>query len=115
MFRDFLETFGVPGAGGPGRHFRDSFGISGPEGPRDLCKGRAGSQTKNDNMIDLLLSTSFSSTLKNQFGERKNDSKGREAMCAMSEIWMATLQTLNERQVTHLIGAQPILESCDAF
>ena len=30
--------------GGPGRHFRDFFGISGPKGPRDLCKGRAGSQ-----------------------------------------------------------------------
>ena len=29
---------------GPGRHFRDFFGISGPEGPGDLCKGRAGSQ-----------------------------------------------------------------------
>ena len=42
--RDFLETFWGPGAGGPGRHFRDFFGISGPEGPRDLCKGRAGSQ-----------------------------------------------------------------------
>ena len=42
--RDFFETFWGPGAGGPGRHFRDSFGISGPEGPRDLCKGRAGSQ-----------------------------------------------------------------------
>ena len=39
VFRDFLETFW-----GPGRHFRDFFGISGPEGPRDLCKGRAGSQ-----------------------------------------------------------------------
>ena len=26
------------------RHFRDLFGISGPKGPRDLCKGRAGSQ-----------------------------------------------------------------------
>ena len=44
--RDFLETFWGPGAGGPGRHFRDFFGISGPEGPRDLCKGRAGSQAK---------------------------------------------------------------------
>ena len=42
--RDFLETFRGPGAGGPGRHFRDFFGISGPKGPRDLCKGRAGSQ-----------------------------------------------------------------------
>ena len=40
--RDFLETFRGSGAGGPGRHFRDSFGISGPKGPRDLCKGRAG-------------------------------------------------------------------------
>ena len=40
----FWRLFGGPGAGGPGRHFRDFFGISGPEGPRDLCKGRAGSQ-----------------------------------------------------------------------
>ena len=44
VFRDFLETFGGPEAGGPGRHFREFFGISGPEGPRDLCKGRADSQ-----------------------------------------------------------------------
>ena len=42
--RDFLETFWGPGAGGPGRHFRDFFGISGPKGPGDLCKGLAGSQ-----------------------------------------------------------------------
>ena len=42
--RDFFETFGGLGAGGLGRHFRDFFGISGAEGPRDLCKGRAGSQ-----------------------------------------------------------------------
>ena len=41
LFGDFWG----PGAGGPGRHFRDFFGISGPEGPRDLCKGRAGSQS----------------------------------------------------------------------
>ena len=47
---DFLETFWGPGAGGPGRHFRDLFGISGPEGPRDLCKGRAGSQGSGTNM-----------------------------------------------------------------
>ena len=40
--QDFLETFRGSGTGG--RHFRDSFGISGPKGPRDLCKGRAGSQ-----------------------------------------------------------------------
>ena len=44
--RDFFETFWGPGAGGAGRHFRGSFGISGPEGPRYLCKGRAGSQLK---------------------------------------------------------------------
>ena len=31
--------------GARGRHFRDFFGISGPEGLRDLCKGRAGSQS----------------------------------------------------------------------
>ena len=42
--RDFLETFRGSGAGGPGRHFRDFFGISGAKGPRDLCKGRTGSQ-----------------------------------------------------------------------
>ena len=40
----FLRLFGASGAGGPERHFRDFFGISGPEGARDLCKGRAGSQ-----------------------------------------------------------------------
>ena len=38
--RDCLETFGGSGTGGSLRHVR-----SGPEGPRDLCKGRAGSQT----------------------------------------------------------------------
>ena len=38
--RDFLETF----RGSPGRHFRDVFWHFGREGPRDLCKGRAGSQ-----------------------------------------------------------------------
>ena len=42
--RDFLETFRGSRARGPRRHFRDSFGISGPKGPRDLCKGRAGPQ-----------------------------------------------------------------------
>ena len=42
--RHFLETFSGPLAGGPGRHFQHLFGISGPEGPRDPCKGRAGSQ-----------------------------------------------------------------------
>ena len=44
FFPDFLETFSGSLDGGPGRHFRDFFGISGPEGPRDPCKGRAGSQ-----------------------------------------------------------------------
>ena len=44
--RDFFETFWGPGAGGPERRFGDFFGISGPEGPGDLCKGRAGSQYK---------------------------------------------------------------------
>ena len=34
-------TFWGPGAGGTGRHFRDSFGISGQESKGDLCKGRA--------------------------------------------------------------------------
>ena len=42
--RDFFETFWGPGASRPGRHFRDFFGIS---GPRDLCKGRAGSKKKS--------------------------------------------------------------------
>ena len=46
VFRDYLDTFGGPGASGPERHFRDFFGISGPEGLRDLCKGRALSGTK---------------------------------------------------------------------
>ena len=31
----------------PGRYFRDFFGISGPKGPRDLCKGRARSQRES--------------------------------------------------------------------
>ena len=31
----FLETFGVAGASGPGRYFRDFFGISGPKGSRE--------------------------------------------------------------------------------
>ena len=41
---DFLETFSGSRAAGSGRHFQDFFGISGPECPRDPCKGRAGSQ-----------------------------------------------------------------------
>ena len=45
--RDFLETFSGSRAGGFGRHFRDFFGLSGPEGVRDPCKGRAGSQQKD--------------------------------------------------------------------
>ena len=57
--RDFWVTFLGSRAGGPRKHFgafsgfrgrrpretfRDFFGISGPKWPRDLCKGRAGSQ-----------------------------------------------------------------------
>ena len=40
----FWRLLGVPGARGPGRHFRDFSSVSGPKGPRDLCRGRAGSQ-----------------------------------------------------------------------
>ena len=52
-FSDFFETFsklfGAPGLGGPGRLFSDFFGISGPEGSRDSCSSREGSQlTKHD-------------------------------------------------------------------
>ena len=39
-----METLQGSGAGRPGRHSRDFFGISGPKGPKDLCKGRVGSQ-----------------------------------------------------------------------
>ena len=39
-----LGDFLGPRGRRPGRHFRDFFGISDPEGARDLCKGRAGSQ-----------------------------------------------------------------------
>ena len=41
LFGDFLGSWGRRPRE---TFFRDSFGISGPEGPRDLCKGRAGSQ-----------------------------------------------------------------------
>ena len=44
LFRDFFQTFWGPGAGGPGRLFPDFFGISGPEGLRDSCSSREGSQ-----------------------------------------------------------------------
>ena len=40
--RNFLEKFRGSGARGPRRHFRDFHGLSGPKGPRDLCKGQAG-------------------------------------------------------------------------
>ena len=46
VWRVFLEcsgTFWGPRPEARGRHFRDSFGIS---GPRDLCKGQAGAQHK---------------------------------------------------------------------
>ena len=44
-----MENFWGPMAGDTGRHFRDFFGISSPEGPRDPCKGRAGSQKSTNN------------------------------------------------------------------
>ena len=44
LFRDFFQTFWDPAAGGPGRLFSDFLGISGPEGPRDSCSSREGSQ-----------------------------------------------------------------------
>ena len=43
LFGDF---FSRSWAGRPGRHFRDFLGISGPEGPRAPCKGRAGFPTQ---------------------------------------------------------------------
>ena len=45
VFLEFLGTFGdFLGSWGrrPGRHFRDSFGISGPEGPRETSSVRGG-------------------------------------------------------------------------
>ena len=53
--RDFLETFRRSGAGGPGRHFLDFFGISGPKGPRDLCKGAGSFATQNRNLYSVFL------------------------------------------------------------
>ena len=46
LFPRLLETFrgSGGGAGGTHFHFRDFVGISGPKVPRDICKGRAGSQ-----------------------------------------------------------------------
>ena len=41
----FVTSVGGPWDRNPRNHFRDFFGIPGPEGPRDLCKGQAGSQT----------------------------------------------------------------------
>ena len=50
-FRDFFRTFRTVSrlfpdflGPGPGRLFSDFFGISGPEGPRDSCSSREGSQ-----------------------------------------------------------------------
>ena len=51
LLRDFLQTFWDPGAGGPGRHFSDFFGISGPEGPRDSCSSREGSQSQHFDQV----------------------------------------------------------------
>ena len=39
MFQDFWEDFWGPGAGGLGRHFRDFFGISGPEARETSVRG----------------------------------------------------------------------------
>ena len=47
-FRDFFQTLGGPGAGGPGRLFSDFFGVSGPQGARDACKWPTGSQVEKD-------------------------------------------------------------------
>ena len=44
LFGTFVETFWGPGAGGPGRPFFRLLGISGPEGPRESCSSREGSQ-----------------------------------------------------------------------
>ena len=42
--RRLFRTFWSPGPQDPRRLFGDSFGIEGPEGPGDSCKGRAGLQ-----------------------------------------------------------------------
>ena len=44
LFLDCFEHFLDPGPEGRGRLFGDSFGIPGPEGPGDSCKGRPGLQ-----------------------------------------------------------------------
>ena len=46
IFQTFSRLFGPPRASVPGRPFPDLFGISGPEGPRDSCSSREGSQSK---------------------------------------------------------------------
>ena len=40
----FSRLFGEPGPEAPGDIYETFSVISGPSGPRDLCKGRAGSQ-----------------------------------------------------------------------
>ena len=46
---DFLGTCWGPMARSSARHFQDFFGILGPEGPRDPCKGQADSQSPREN------------------------------------------------------------------
>ena len=41
LFGDFFQTFWAPGT------FSDFFGIPGPEGPRDSCSSREGSQLQS--------------------------------------------------------------------
>ena len=67
LFGLFPRLFGdFSGSRGRTPHFRDVFGFSGPKGPRDLCKGRAGSQSKpgenrrkNAKMIGVLFVNRF--------------------------------------------------------
>ena len=47
LSRDFLETFSGPLAGGPGRHFRDFFSISGPKAVRGGLVPKTQIQTKS--------------------------------------------------------------------
>ena len=53
--RRLAGLFGVPGPEAFSKHFRDFFGISGPEAPGDLCKGQAGSQKWQGNLVIYLL------------------------------------------------------------
>ena len=46
-FRTFSRLFRAPGPEAPKDLFPDFLGISGPEGPRDSCSSREGSQQKS--------------------------------------------------------------------